>query len=229
MKLYFFRQDFDVLVRVSGVEEIEAKKSPLSGEDYVNSLNGFLLILSSELDVLYVSDNVKDYLGLSTVSELSSGGYCAIFLVNGKWKRFCTFTYRYLFLLMESENLCVLLLTGTQDLFFELANFRFYTFCSMGITSFPCDHFGATYFVAVRFLYRSFRRHFGALWQFTYLGFGLGLGLGLWVRVRKKHRILATKRAAPKSRGRLVWFSAPSLVRFVCISCHCYECRHKFV
>ena len=59
--------------------------------------------------------------------------------------------------------------------------------------------FGATYFVAVRFLHRSFRRQFGALWQFTYLGFGLGL----WVCVSKKHRILAPKRAAPKSRGPL--------------------------
>ena len=40
-----------------------------------------------------------------------------------------------------------------------------------------------------------------ALWQFTYLGFGLGL----WVSVSKKHRILASKRAAPKwSRRKVV-------------------------
>ena len=84
------------------------------------------------------------------------------------------------------------------------------TCCSVaGITSFRCDHFGATisarpflhnhfgatYFVAVRFLHKSFRRQFGALWQFTYLGLGLG------VSVSKKHRLLVPKRAAPKSRG----------------------------
>ena len=32
-----------------------------------------------------------------------------------------------------------------------------------GITSFRCDHFGATYFIAVRFLHKLFRRQFGAL------------------------------------------------------------------
>ena len=65
------------------------------------------------------------------------------------------------------------------------------------------DHFGATYFVALRFLHRSFRQQFGALWQFTYLGFELGLGL--WVSVSKKHRILAPKRVAPKwSRQKVV-------------------------
>ena len=64
-----------------------------------------------------------------------------------------------------------------------------------GITSFRCDHFGTTYFIAERFLHKSFWRQFGALGQFTYLGFGLGL----WVS--KKHIILAPKRAAPKSRG----------------------------
>ena len=58
---------------------------------------------------------------------------------------------------------------------------------------FSADLFGATYFVAGLF-HRSFRRQFGALWQFSYLGFGLGLGLV------KKHRIGA-EMVAPKSRG----------------------------
>ena len=71
------------------------------------------------------------------------------------------------------------------------------------VRPFRRDDFGATNFVDVRFLQRSFRRQFGALWQFTYLGFGLGLGL--WVSVSKKHRILATKRAAQKwSRRKVV-------------------------
>ena len=64
-----------------------------------------------------------------------------------------------------------------------------------GITSFRCDHFGATYFIAERFLHKSFRRQFGAPWQFTYLGFGLGF----WVSVSKKHRILAPKSRGPKN------------------------------
>ena len=36
------------------------------------------------------------------------------------------------------------------------------TFCN-GILSFRCDHFGATYFIAARFLHRSFRCQFAAL------------------------------------------------------------------
>ena len=47
-----------------------SEDSMLSDDDYVNSLNGFLLVLSSEHDVLYVSDNVKDYLGLSKASNI---------------------------------------------------------------------------------------------------------------------------------------------------------------
>ena len=63
--------------------------------------------------------------------------------------------------------------------------------------SFWRNHFGATYFVAGPFQHRSFRRQFGALWQFSYLEFGL--------KLVKKHRIGAEKvraeMVAPKSRG----------------------------
>ena len=58
---------------------------------------------------------------------------------------------------------------------------------------FGADHFGSTYFVAGPFRHRSFRRQFGALWQFSYLG------------LVKKHRIGAEKVSAemvvPKSHG----------------------------
>ena len=73
-----------------------------------------------------------------------------------------------------------------------------------GITSFWCDHFGATYFVAGRFRHRSFRLQFGALWQFSYLGLGLGSGVGFGLGLVKKNQLLATKRSAPKWLGRKV-------------------------
>uniref|UniRef100_H2YWW1 Uncharacterized protein n=2 Tax=Ciona savignyi TaxID=51511 RepID=H2YWW1_CIOSA len=37
----------------------------VTNEDYINALNGFLLIISPDYDILYASENVKEYLGLS--------------------------------------------------------------------------------------------------------------------------------------------------------------------
>nr|XP_018666946.1 transcription factor protein isoform X2 [Ciona intestinalis] len=37
----------------------------ISNDDYVNALNGFILIISTDYDILYASENVKEYLGLS--------------------------------------------------------------------------------------------------------------------------------------------------------------------
>ena len=66
-----------------------------------------------------------------------------------------------------------------------------------GITSFRRDHFGATYFVAVRLLHKSFRRQFGAVWQFTYLGFGLVL-----VKNTEYWRRKGPRRKGPRRNGR---------------------------
>nr|CAB3252826.1 HIF hypoxia inducible factor [Phallusia mammillata] len=46
-------------------QEILEDEHLLASEDFVNALNGFLFILSPDSDILYCSENVKDYLGLS--------------------------------------------------------------------------------------------------------------------------------------------------------------------
>ena len=82
------------------------------------------------------------------------------------------------------------------------------------ITSFCCDHFGATYFVVGCFRYRSFQRQFGALWQFSYLRLGFELGLV------KKHQILVPKSRRPgfNSIAAIIskyfrWFIATSYIK----------------
>ncbi|XP_076800248.1 uncharacterized protein LOC143445205 [Clavelina lepadiformis] len=48
----------------------EFRYDPVTDDDYVNALNAFILVLSDELDVLFVSDNVKEYLGLSKLDVI---------------------------------------------------------------------------------------------------------------------------------------------------------------
>lgn len=48
-------------------QEILDDDHTIASEDYVNALNGFLFILSPDFEILYCSENVKDYLGLSKV------------------------------------------------------------------------------------------------------------------------------------------------------------------
>ena len=66
-----------------------------------------------------------------------------------------------------------------------------------GIALFQRNHFGATYFVAGRFLHRSFRRQFGALLQFTYLGLGLVKSTEYWRRKGPRRNGCAEKSWAP--------------------------------
>ena len=66
-----------MILNFFSVKEEASCNIPLSDEDHVNALNSFLFLLSSDLDVLFVTGNVKDYLGLSQVNFIFKKLICS--------------------------------------------------------------------------------------------------------------------------------------------------------
>ncbi|XP_038074863.1 neuronal PAS domain-containing protein 4-like [Patiria miniata] len=66
-KGHYFNQDQDVVPPVP----IWDDTSPF---DFTQALHGFLLVMTREGKLLYISENVTDYLGHSMVELLSTGG-----------------------------------------------------------------------------------------------------------------------------------------------------------